>query len=255
MSITVGTIDLTPGRQEILLELVGASSSALGFQYSGPDTGGFRDVPECAVAATEPTSEVTQMGVGGLTAELFFTGDNIFALQQMPDLSAWRRDTITSDAMVDYDSQREPWTLGLVRSTFFAARWSGGLYIHDSGTYTFHLESDDGSLLYIDAGLVVDHDGRHGNIPTKSSTVVLIAGWHSLVLDYFQHESKAIMIMSYSGPDTGEELMVIPPCALTPSVVPAHSLQPGSECMAEERKCACVWSMCTVQCEPLPHSA
>eukprot|EP00971_Amphidinium_carterae_P102498 2029068-Amphidinium_carterae.1 len=135
------------------------------------------------------------MRFGGLTAESFFTGDNIGEdaafLQQMPDVSALRRDTITSDAQVNHNDER---------------------------TYTFYLESDDGSLLYMDAGLVVDHDGRHA-MTTKSSTVALIAGWHSLVLDFFQYDSNAAMIMSYSGPDTGEEIMVIPSCALTPSVV------------------------------------
>eukprot|EP00971_Amphidinium_carterae_P217837 4324284-Amphidinium_carterae.1 len=78
------------------------------------------------------------MGVGGLTVEMFYTADGLDSAVQVPDLSALARDTITSDAVqigleVNHDDDLEPWTMGGARSNYFAARWSGRLYIHDAG--------------------------------------------------------------------------------------------------------------------------
>ena len=44
---------------------------------------------------------------------------------------------------------------------FFALRLTGKLTIKKGGVYCFFLNSDDGSRLFLDGGLVVDNDGHH----------------------------------------------------------------------------------------------
>eukprot|EP00971_Amphidinium_carterae_P190484 3780370-Amphidinium_carterae.1 len=39
----------------------------------------------------------------------------------------------------------------------FGARWTGHLHIETEGTYTFFMNSDDGSLLYLNQTLVVNN--------------------------------------------------------------------------------------------------
>ena len=50
--------------------------------------------------------------------------------------------------------------LGSGKGSNVAALIEGSLYV-DGGSYDFQVQSDDGSLLYIDGELVIDNDGNH----------------------------------------------------------------------------------------------
>lgn len=67
----------------------------------------------------------------------------------------------------------------------FSARWSGFLFVPQSGTYTLATTSADGSLLYVDDRLVVDNGGLHG-VVTRTGHVALERGRHAVVLHYLQ---------------------------------------------------------------------
>ncbi len=54
-----------------------------------------------------------------------------------------------------------------------------------SGTYTFTLSSDDGSLLFIDNNSVINNDGLH-EVKEKSAAVYLTKGSHTVHIKYFQ---------------------------------------------------------------------
>jgi hypothetical protein len=49
----------------------------------------------------------------------------------------------------------------------------------------FTLASDDGSVLYIDGGVVINNDGNHG-VVTKSAMKYMRYGVHSIELDYME---------------------------------------------------------------------
>ena len=68
---------------------------------------------------------------------------------------------------------------------WFAIRFEGRLMAPRAGSYTFRLNSDDGSRLYIDGKVVIDNDGVH---PPKAvdGTVQLTPGAHAIVVEYFQ---------------------------------------------------------------------
>lgn len=67
----------------------------------------------------------------------------------------------------------------------FGAEITGCLAVPIDGLYIFTLNSDDGSMLYIDASLVVDNGGPHP--PTVvSDSVFLAAGVHPFKVEFFE---------------------------------------------------------------------
>lgn len=53
------------------------------------------------------------------------------------------------------------------------------------GIYTFHLSSDDGSLVFVDGALLIDRGGPHG--PSVSDgTLFLTAGAHAVEVQFFE---------------------------------------------------------------------
>jgi hexosaminidase len=74
---------------------------------------------------------------------------------------------------------------GVQREDEFGLRFTGYVQLPADGIYGFHVTSDDGSRLYIDGELVVDHDGRH-TAYTQSGQVALAEGYHALTLLYFE---------------------------------------------------------------------
>jgi hypothetical protein len=51
--------------------------------------------------------------------------------------------------------------------------------------YTFYLQSDDGSKLYLNGKLLIDHDGDHSSID-KTGQAILQDGKHALRIEYFE---------------------------------------------------------------------
>ncbi len=71
------------------------------------------------------------------------------------------------------------------RSNFFAI-WRGQLIAPVSGTYTFSLNSDDGSMLFIDGQTVVYNNYFQGYGTERSGTVSLAAGLHAITIGFYQ---------------------------------------------------------------------
>jgi hypothetical protein len=70
---------------------------------------------------------------------------------------------------------------------------TGFLLVGAAGNYTFGLNSDDGSFLFIDGIPVVNDGGFHGSnqtfpfgLPQVTGTVFLSAGLHSFLVEHFQ---------------------------------------------------------------------
>jgi hypothetical protein len=93
---------------------------------------------------------------------------------------------------------------------YFAARYMGRLYVPTSGTYTFYLQSDDGSVLFIDGGQVLSYDGIHGAGEVGSS-IYLQAGHHAFETRMFENEGGSALVVRWEGPGIPKE--VIPPSA------------------------------------------
>lgn len=71
------------------------------------------------------------------------------------------------------------------RDNHYAVVFDGFVDIAEPGLQTFFLNSDDGSKLFINDELIIDHDGDHSAIK-KTGQTMLAAGKHKLRIEYFQ---------------------------------------------------------------------
>ena len=97
------------------------------------------------------------------------------------------------------------------RESNFALTFDGNIRIPASGNWTFHATSDEGSQIWIDGRLVVNHDGLH-TASEKSGTISLPAGVHRIAVAYFQATGTMALDVTYSGPGVAKQ--TIPTSAL-----------------------------------------
>lgn len=75
----------------------------------------------------------------------------------------------------------------------------GAIEIPATALFTFYLNSNDGSNLYIDGKLVIENDGLHGALE-KQGQIKLAKGKHSLRITYFQAGGEFHLKAYISGP-------------------------------------------------------
>ena len=93
----------------------------------------------------------------------------------------------------------------------YALTFDGNIRIPSTGTWTFFSNSDEGSQIWIDGRLVVNHDGVHP-ASEASGSLSLPAGVHRITVAYFQASGAQSLDISYAG--TGVPKQLIPPAAL-----------------------------------------
>ena len=77
--------------------------------------------------------------------------------------------------------------------------WQGWVDIAESGSWTFGMESDDGSRLWIGEDLVVDNDGVHGMVE-RTGSISLLAGKHPIRIEFFENGGGAGCFARIGGP-------------------------------------------------------
>ncbi len=113
--------------------------------------------------------------------------------------------------------------------TNFVTHVIGNLDAAQAGSYTFRLTSDDGSRLWIDDKLVVNHDGLHGAEP-KDATVDLTAGFHSLRIEHFERDGGQQLTLAWKPPGASG-FSVVPNSALSTDADVVRVTAPGrKEC-------------------------
>ncbi|MGB9458054.1 MAG: PA14 domain-containing protein [Bryobacteraceae bacterium] len=99
------------------------------------------------------------------------------------------------------------WTQGmpgvLDRLEWFAIDYHADFWVEESGWYHFSLDSDDGSLLYIDGRLIVDDDGIHMT-EHAAGRAKLTAGAHHLRVGYYQGPRDAVALVLNVAPPHGK---------------------------------------------------
>lgn len=124
----------------------------------------------------------------------FFSGDQ-------PNPTTLREDQPVKAAIVPQIHIRTASDFGDVTERF-ALLVKGNLRIPKSSSYNFRIISDDGSRLYIDDELAVDHWGFHGPNP-KDAEVYLKEGDHSFEIEYFQGTSGGALSFQWFNRETG----------------------------------------------------
>jgi len=99
-----------------------------------------------------------------------------------------------------YRSSSKAWP-GFTRSQDFAVRYTGFLVIPKTlkKKWTFGVQSDDGSNLYINKKKWVSNDGLHGSRFRKGQGK-LVKGQHQVRLEYFEKGGKAGLVFMYKAP-------------------------------------------------------
>ena len=107
------------------------------------------------------------------------------------------------------------------------------LNIATAGDYTFRLTSDDGSRLYIDDTLVIDHDGLHG-ATSKDGTITLTAGYHSLRAEMFEAGGGQQLTVAWLPPGA-TDFAVVPNSVLSTDAGVVRVTAPGyKQCQGVE---------------------
>lgn len=144
----------------------------------------------------------------GLVGEYYNTGREA---REFPYLASNHKPFLRRiDATVAWEqAQAEFAECGL--ADHFCVRWTGVIRVPTDGEYTFYLNSDDGSTLWIDGKQTVDNGGLHA-LEEKSGRLALKAGDHEIRIEFFENDDKAAIIASWETPGRAKE--VIPASAL-----------------------------------------
>ncbi|HEX8200094.1 MAG TPA: DUF1553 domain-containing protein, partial [Isosphaeraceae bacterium] len=97
------------------------------------------------------------------------------------------------------------------RDDAFGFVFEGELIVPRDGTYTFDLDSDDGSRLIIGGRTVAEHDGLHDFGQGKTAAVALAQGRVPIRLEYFQGQGGSGLRVGWSGPGFGRRPLSLAP--------------------------------------------
>ncbi len=87
------------------------------------------------------------------------------------------------------------------------ALFNGFVDVPSAGVWTFFVESDDGSRLWIGDTLIADNDGTHGMVE-QGGDIALAPGLHAIQVEFFERGGGAGCIVRMAGP--GMDKQVIP---------------------------------------------
>ena len=104
----------------------------------------------------------------------------------------------------------------------WGARFSGLIDIPYSGNWTFFINSDDGSELWLDGASLVQNHGSHG-MTERSGFVNLSSGLHDFRIEFFQGGGPHGLIFSWQGPNTSKAAVPASAFYVSSDLVPQSS--------------------------------
>ena len=173
-------------------------------------------LPIAILLTLAPRAFAAEKSEPGLIGEYFDIGSS---LEDFPTIPADKKPVVKRvDKTIDFDSTQEGFH-GTQLVDFFYIRWNGTITVPKDGNYTFTLESDDGSRLFIDGKQIIDHNGLH-SMEEKSGDVELKAGDHVIKVEFFENDVDAGCKLSWRPPGGNKE--IVPARVLShPSAAPA----------------------------------
>jgi len=155
--------------------------------YTGPNTDGFM-----RPGSTQVLTEYSEGWLGEFYIYIRGTMDNPAFLGFDALIPAHK----TNLLHINYPHRGTfPWAPGS-----FAGRWRGVIRITKAGSYSFHVNSDDGSWLWINEVMVVNNGGHHG-MTVRTASVTLAVGDHDARIHWYEQGGAAGIIVHYKGPD------------------------------------------------------
>ncbi|MDX2054597.1 MAG: PA14 domain-containing protein [Polyangiaceae bacterium] len=103
---------------------------------------------------------------------------------------------------------KRPFTQGFPgisdRFEWFAIDYNGKFTVRQSGKYVFRVASDDGSMVWVDDGLLLNNDGLHP-VQSRANAIFLSEGSHRLRLLYYQGPRVDVALQLFVTPPGGTE--------------------------------------------------
>jgi len=90
----------------------------------------------------------------------------------------------------------------------YAERWTGWVFIGQTGTWTFSTVSNDGVRLWVDDVQIIDNWTNHADTLDIGLTT-LDQGWYPIRLEHYQAGGGVVIQLSFAGP--GQAEVIIPP--------------------------------------------
>ena len=107
-----------------------------------------------------------------------------------------------------------------IDTTTFSVRWEGQVEAPVTGAYTFLVNSDDGTRLWVNDQLVVDVWGDKTESEYPSDPITLQAGQkYNLILEYYQNQGDAVAELRWGG---AVPTQIIPTSQLFPAAGPVQ---------------------------------
>ena len=113
-----------------------------------------------------------------------------------------------------------------ILNTNYTARWYGQVRPPTTGSYTFSINSDDGSFLFLSGALVISNGGYHGDVELFYTVTLTGGQLYTIHMDMFQGGGGATAQLSWSGPSITKQ--IIPQANLYPDSTPILITQPAS---------------------------
>ncbi len=90
------------------------------------------------------------------------------------------------------------------KEQYFGLEYKGLIKIPGDGLYTFYLKSNDGSKMYLGGSELINNDGGHPVIE-RFETIALKAGYHEIIVKYFQGGGTHHLQLGWEGPGFKKE--------------------------------------------------
>ncbi len=152
----------------------------------------------CTTDKTFGTPEVID---DALTGQIYLLPKNTLRLPDFTKLSS-----VGSIYTTRLDIASRDFTEGFPklsdRLEWFGLQYKGVLHIRSAGRYTFGLNSDDGSRLYLGSKLIVNNDFQHDPL-LKTGNIFLGVGDYPLTLEYFQGPRYELALQLFITPPGG----------------------------------------------------
>ena len=140
----------------------------------------------------------------GMYAEYFDNEGISFNAASMPTLIDRTPDHIRLESDLAYSSSGNAYPgLDDRFKNNWGARFSGLIDVPESGNWTFYLNTDDGSELWINGASEIQNYGMHG-MREYSSTLNLSEGYHDFRIEFFQGGGPHGLRFSWEGPNVSK---------------------------------------------------
>jgi hypothetical protein len=203
MRMKEGSLELTAGKHPFSADFFeGGGGAGMEVHWQGPDTNNQRIIMKTEDDIAEKGYQFSQNGQ-------FHDMDK--------EAAPMNPKTTRKVKNINYRGTSDYWPGWTIRDHFYA-RWSGYVNIKAAGKYTFYTKSDDGSRMYVDDKSVVDNPGWHGMRERQGTIENMAAGKHKFWAEMFEGGGGAGMEMFYSGPDTGNQKIIVPESVLSSSL-------------------------------------